>query len=271
VNPSGRSCSLYEPFAGSAAVGLRALGIDRTPFPWRGAKTFFADDTLTVLAPGPVEHVHLSDAGLPGVVWGTLLASGPAVVAALEEVADTLCEETWRRLADEPVPDDPARFAATYILLMAGVVGAKPVSVRDGRWRTAGYASLSPLAVQKGFRQRFSPARLAARVAKVIQSPGLRRVTARRCDVREALPAGRLDGDVVYLDPPYGGGYPDDCPLDVVLDIARDAKARGARVGVAFDQPLDLPGARATSLHRRGWQKENFAAGSGKQEWLTCL
>ena len=98
-------CPLYvELCAGSAAVGLRLLGISRPPISFMGAKTSLAGAILGAmgLQPGQgAEAVVLVDAGPWGHVWGSLLdpTCSQQVAKVLRSWAGEDPRALWERLA----------------------------------------------------------------------------------------------------------------------------------------------------------------------------
>src|SRR5690606_13629902 len=79
----------------------------------------------------------------------------------------------------------------------------KPARVVDGRWRTAGFAGLSPSAVRRGFRHRFQREILAQRVAAVGRVLDTT-VCLTSCET-VGVAARQIRGKAVvhYFDPPY--------------------------------------------------------------------
>jgi hypothetical protein len=165
-----------------------------------------------------------------------------------------------------------AHQVAAYLCLQAGAALSKPVVVRDGRWKTAGYGHISESARERGFVDRFRPDMIAMRVDRLAE---LRAPAIVACHARaeDCVPQGDLDGWVAILDPPYRGAtsYAADCPRETVLAMALDLRSRGARVAVCEAEPLALPGWHYLDLTgmRSAGGPGSWSARRAKSEWLT--
>jgi len=220
--------TLLEACAGSAAVSLAAYGAT-PPASYRGGKRRYARAILDLLGLSTIERVELVDPGLWGVAW-QLFAHGHGPAAA--RFASSWRDEgkpLFQRLVAAPPPVLPAEWLAVFLALQSSSVLSKDVTIREGRWRTSGYASLSPSARKKGFRERLLPSRVAAKIRQV--PPAF--TSALSAYHTSALEHGGLATHVL-IDPPYVGvgGYSNQMPRADVVELALRWREAGCVVGV---------------------------------------
>jgi len=260
---------------GTAAVALAAaLGkprADRVFTTYLGGKSRDAARILSLagLAEGQgVRTLVLNDLGQFGEVWGVL--ASPRWAEVVEVIASMEPgEEQWRALASAPVPVCPVRRSAVWVALQAGSVMGKPVVVRDGRWKTHGYARLSPAAVKLGFTARLNPPTLASKVSVVARGLARCEVVASQRDAR-AVPVV-VDGlTVVYLDPPYreGTGYEYNLSRSDVVELGTAWHVAGAKVLISESEPVVI--GRGETHHKVSVQTDQRER-PDRQEWLTVL
>lgn len=275
--PADRPLHLYEACAGSAAVSLAAFGAT-PPATYRGGKRRYAKAILHALGIEPLAdlrtgiRVTLTEPGLWGRAW-SLLACGlrDATVKVLSGMRLD-GRPLFDQIVDTPPPEEPAEWLASFLALQSAAVLGKEVSIGpDGRWRTAGYATLSTSAVQKGFRERLLPAQLAKRVA------GIPLAFLNSLGARCARASVELDGAApthVLIDPPYQGtsGYQAKLARSEVIDLARSWAASGAIVGVCEHEPIEELVAEGWIPMEIGAQPVAFGPRTAcvrKSEWLT--
>lgn len=164
------------------------------------------------------------------------------------------------------------QLATAFLILQAGSAYQKPVSVRAGEWKTAGYGELARSSIARGFSSRLQPHLLARHTGAIAEAPAFAAVVyqSRAEDVRPWL--DDHSEDVVYLDPPYVGctGYAADCPREAVLDLAREWSAAGARVVVSESEPLPIEGWHHVEISDEKRRLPGAEFAPGKREWLTC-
>lgn len=259
-----RAPVLVEPYAGSAAVSLRALG--QAPMvSYQGSKRGYAAEILRWLGveQAPAE-LHLADVGPWYYVWAAIERHGWAcLLAPLEALYCGATDEevrpvftsrqsivrTWGA-AEVDAPDVVER-AALFLWVLC-----RSFSGQVGK----GYAmSWGP-----GVGQRWSMAAPLDRLSWLARAD-LPRVVA--YPAAESIAPRR--GCVVYLDPPYPGttGY------RVKAGRAEDYRAvalahqqAGCLVGVSLDRPV--------GLHARRLTRAGLAArlhSRQRDEWLSLL
>lgn len=153
-----------------------------------------------------------------------------------------------------------ADLVATWLCLQAGGWQGKPITVKEGRWVTHGYARPS-LAAQSRSGSCWSVARVRAAVEGLPSAPGWSVYHGDAGDLVDALTGWATH---VYIDPPYVGrtGYGWDIERERLLQLAVALANAGAVVAISEAEPLPLEGwhhVDLTSLGRRG----------SKAEWLT--
>ena len=268
--------TFYDLCCGTGALTLRLLDAPRSsPFPMTGCKRAYADPILVALgaAGRRPANIVMADCGPWGNFW-TVLAqerSGEQIAEYIEYVlgAAGAGVAVFDHLKTEPVPSDPVEQAAVFACLQVANGRGRAVQIKDGMWRTHGYAHLSNLAREKGFPERLRPHRVAERVRGLaaVDWPDVRVHTG---DLR-TLDLAPQAGDVVALDPPYRDtlGYGDrDLDRSEVLYQGRMLAARGATVGICEKESLtdDLPGWASQEVKGKMWQKRSMGK-SG--EWIT--
>lgn len=253
-----------ELCAGAAATTLRLLGGAHLQpvVSWMGGKRWYAGDILAAVDLEPhqrVERVLLADAGPWGWVWPVLLEQGVEVGEVLEAWADKDPRELWAELAAAPPADELAERVAGWLVLQQGNFNGKPVTARDGRWRTDGFARPS----EESWTRNGScvSIRRPLEALQALRSSSPPPIEVIHGDVLELEP---IPGAVVYLDPPYVGktGYGWDLDRAAVLEVAQRWSAAGCTVAVSEAEPLPLEGWFHVDLSPVGRK------GSGP-EWLT--
>ena len=243
-----RPRAFLELFAGTASVTLRLLGCAQPPIGYMGSKRRLAPDILAAMglnAGQSADAVVLVDAGPWGDVWTTLLAGGWRRVAdRLRDWSDEDASDLWHQLASEQRPADATDRAAAFLVLQAGSAMLRAVGWSGAGWATHGYAHLSALAVEKGFRSRVLVGLVADRLesAGAVGWPRALSLSAHPApaDIAAWLGSDDLSGVVAYLDPPYRGttGYAVDCPRDEVVRLATAYRDAGALVVVSEAEAL---------------------------------
>jgi hypothetical protein len=282
---------LFEPYAGSAAVSMRLLGVHNL-CPYMGGKRFSADKILDLLDLRSAEDcrgVYLSDTGLFGEFWRH------CSVENLLRAAEVLLE--WERELPAPggdralferltagttaeMPVDSWFWLAAFLFLQTRSYRGKPVWRDSHGWKTHGFdpeyrdtkVRTSPKTHNRGWAspRKALAERLQALAAKI--QAGV------RLEGRQQCAGGLVDqvrrGDRVFLDPPYGD-YLQYGPLSVynpnlVKKIAAEYALRGALVVLAWDKPDFLPGAIAhqAPTKKSGRLKEGAAP---LADWLLVL
>lgn len=269
--------TLVEACAGGAGLTVRCLlgPKAKSPFKYLGNKLPFADQILDAWsAPRAFDRYVLIDPGLPGAVWGMLRDYGQDTLDAMGAWREEKGETLWRRLAAEPMPTEHGAFAATYLVLQAGAANSKPVALRpDGTWRTAGYGSLSPTAVRKGFSDRVVVEKLLGQTTALVEALRTTNIEVYFDRAEDVLEHLEVDADMyVYFDPDYEGttGYWHKLERQKLVKLAGDTRDRGARVALSEGVSLAhlFPGSASSVLKRTGWQSARF---SKKTEHLTVL
>lgn len=255
-----------ELCCGAAAVSLWAMGKVRPPCGYMGSKRRYAQSILAELGDPVPSEVILNDMGLWALAYKQFFNS-PWVVLQHLEGMEGQGRTLFSMLVEGSPSRDPEERAAQFIALQGACVGSKPVTIRDGRWKTSGYASLSPLAVEKGFTDRLIPANAGKR---------LRRLLPLMTWPKEfwCLPAQQVEpipGAIVYIDPPYRNttGYGHTLSREEVVAVARRWAEAGCIVAISESEPIEELGWRSVPVLPNGqhWQAGNFA--KGHKEWLT--
>ena len=248
-----------ELCAGTAALTFRSRGL-MPPAVYLGSKKKYAAALLEILGE-PEGECYLIDSGLWPAFYRAVQTYGGDAVA---DVAATvpMGKPGFMAIQRAPVPDDPVVRAAYFICLQQGAVLGKAVRIVEGRWKTAGYASLSPSAIRKGFRDRLNPPVLAEKVRALDgKLGGMHFITA---DVRTYEP---IDNAVVFFDPPYLGktGYGRMDPTrPEVVQIAYHWLDHGCDVAVSEGEPA-IPGWNAIEVTKVTDKRR----GKQKHEWLS--
>jgi len=270
--------------AGAGAVACRLVGgpgID-PPVTYQGGKRKYASAILAALGLRPgqgADRVVLCDPGTWGRAWGPMLnpsETRTAIQTMREWAADGLeGRALFESIVAEGQDEDAGRWLAQFLALQDCVVGGTPVVALPGvgaRWRTHGYAALSPAAIAKGFKQRLNPSALARRLSRVASVSWPASTLVLRHSAAEVDPAAiGVDGRTfVYIDPPYAGttGYGPTLTRAEVVDIARRFDAAGAVVAVSEGEPVDelgWPVVDLTAAH--SGQPRTFT--KSRSEYLT--
>lgn len=252
---------LLEPFAGSAAVSMRALGL-HTLCPYVGGKGFSSERILELLGM-PVgalpDQVVLNDSGAFGRFWSLcspgLLREAARLLRSWEgEPPFPRDRELFDRLrGTSPSSLDDVAWLATFLFLQARTFRGKPIWELhdDGGWKTHGFDpeyrdTLVRTSKKTHNRGWASPRgalarRLDALADACTKTPilGLCRDAPRVLDLVQA-------GDMVFLDPPYGQ-WTDYGPRSMGISssslwmLALECQARGATVVLAHDDLSVLP------------------------------
>lgn len=262
-----------EPFGGSCALALSLHAGTRPPFTYQGGKARNARATLEVfgLKPGDgAERYVLNDAGVSVDTYRVLCSPEQAErVASMVEQMDE-GEAGWLAVRDRGVPADDVERAAAWCALQASVVLGKPV-VEDGtRWRTAGYARVSPSGIARGFRERHNPAALAAKVRRVAPVLASMRADWTRGLAAEMLPPPATRASWCYIDPPYRGttGYASGSARDEVVAIALRFLDAGYSVAIAEGEPIEIAGGQVVELTA---SEDRRSLPSARREYLTVV
>lgn len=242
-----------EPFMGSAALALALEADQAPPFTYQGGKATLARPTLHALGLRPggrARRYHLNDKGLIAWFYQVLRRRGDEVARHVHELPSG--REGFELLVREPPAADEVARAAAYAALQAGTPLGKPPGIVDGRWRTSGYAEVSPTGIELGFTERLNPPILAERLREVaLVLADMDVVFTTGCASELPIPEPMGDGRrLVYFDPPYVDttGYRHDMARDLVVDTAR--RWAHARVEVVIAEGEALPGGRAVELRR---------------------
>jgi hypothetical protein len=251
---------IVEPYAGSAAVSMQALGL-APACKYQGGKRGYAVDILRHLGVDrPPSALHLADVGGWYYVWAAVERGGWApILQALDalDVGDTDATirpayQARRRAfprnmtVDFDAPDMAERAALWLWCLFRSFGGGGP-------WR--GYG---PVRSRNG-GINCAPDRPARDV---------RAIAAAWPDVRvyaypsaAAVPA--LAGAVVYFDPPYPAtaGYSDSAgaPTDEQICAQVHAHHSAAAIGVSLHRPIDGLPLRSVELTKRGRVRSSSA------------
>ncbi len=288
--------------AGLDAVSCRAMTGEFPPVTRMGGKRGVADHVLQLLGVWP--QVWLMVDADPAIVefWQAAFGGWLPAVAEIIRAAPCDGEELWKFWKDEPVPRHPLERVARWIVLQKGNFNLKPLSwgekwegvagfstesrSKHGNWATAvsvdkekiasgaeafwtglaGYASLSDLAVEKGFTGRFTKDGTTKKLDGFTAGHG----SAMLLDLATSSPVFRAE-DLVTIDPPYRGttGYGPDLTRERVVEIALEAHECGCRVLVHEVEPvitgspwLAVELERRVGKNQRTWSKQ-------RAEWAT--
>lgn len=294
---------------GLAATECRAMTGRFPPVARMGGKRAYADGVLDILGTWPKRWLFI-DADIAVVeFWQTAFAGLLPAVADVIRNAPADGEELWRLWATEPVPVDLAERVARWIVLQKGNFSARPITWTGGGWYNtaggwsfkrvaggrpdnspaisvastsrrldavdgwsgvAGFASLSPIAREKGFHDRIVREDLADKAGR-LQPMG----EALYLDLATSSPIVR-PGDLVTIDPPYQGttGYGCGLSRERVVELAQEVpRARRPRLGPrgrAGDRrwAVALPGA-SPDASRRTEDVEPAEAGGDHDQLRT--
>lgn len=249
---------LCEPFAGSAAVSLRALG--HVPLvSYRGSKRGYARQILEHMGVDrEPEELHLADRGPWYYVWAAVERHGwasmlPHLEALYAGETDEAIRPAWeqRRAAfrrdhtlEPDAPDLPDRAALWLWCLMRSFGGAGP-------W--AGYRPVR----QASGDMIAAPDRPARDLRQLLTRPPPARVVA----YPDALAVPDMPGAAVYLDPPYPetSGYQRNASVldDEALCRVAHHFARAFTVGLSLHREVDGLPARVVDLKYEGGRGRN--------------
>ena len=265
-----------EPYAGLASVA-RALHTTERLRPlttYQGGKHRYAGSILSVLGlsrGGGAARYWLNDAGPSAIVIEALTT--PQIRERVLEILAAIepGEPSWRRLAARPVPGDPAVFAAVWLALQSGSPLGKPIIVMGDRWKTHGYATLSPAARRKGFRYRMNPPALAKKLRRMEASLAAWPVkTTTGMAINMPVPERVSGPTVAFLDPPYVGrtGYLKKQTRANVETVAKRWHDAGATVVIS--ESVQIPFGRGETYVSLVGDDARPRPGQ-KWEWLTVL
>lgn len=165
-------------------------------------------------------------------------------------------------------------LAAAFLALSAGSYAQKPVTIRAGAWKTAGFGGLiSDASRERGFPERMDLGATSNRVVSIADSR-LPHAVVYQGRAEDIQPWDYHDRDVVYLDPPYQGctGYAADCAREAVVDLAWAWHNAGATVVISEAVPLEIERwhhVEITDCARAGLGKGGMVLKAAKREWLT--
>lgn len=260
-----------EPFCGSAAMMMRLHGDVRPWSNYMGGKLSIAVQSLALLglrAGGRARVYRLHDAGPQAGVIRAIVERGEDVAALIEGMGPD-GREGWEKVKYSPVPTDPVKLAAAFVVMQTSSILQRPPVDRGFGWRSCGYAKRHQSAIDKGFPDSHRPMALAAKVRALHKALRGAEVVATRGDWRECMVPDVAGRSVVYLDPPYAGteGFRRGA-VDVaeVVDWGRALASRGHEVVIAEGRRLseravriDLPSAGGVPARR------------DREEWLSWL
>lgn len=260
--------TFFDLCCGTGAVSLlliRPDGVDSLPM--MGSKARYAREILDLLGASRPDRLVMADHGPWGSWWQTVAADGLGfeVADAIEAMPRDGCE-LFEQLVDAPIPDCAVQRAAAFACLQVGNASGRAVRSNGSTWVTHGYGHVSGSGIARGFVERLRPSILAQKVRRIAACswPAVHVVVD---DLRGFDAALIVEGDVVYIDPPYAGttGYDvEDLTDDEVVELALDCHRRGARVGVSEAREVDLSGWHAERLTSRHW-----TARRSRDEWIT--
>jgi hypothetical protein len=177
---------------------LQARSANACPVWWDDTGWRMGDKPWSGGAKGAIQRGHHADPDHPHIQWGRRPAA-PGEQRIYQAGREIRPKGTGR--GTERGMIDPGTIAArieaiahqvaAYLCLQAGAALSRPVVVRDGRWKTAGYGHISESARECGFVDRFRPDMIVACHARA----------------EDCVPQGDLDGWVAILDS-VGGRSP---------------------------------------------------------------
>lgn len=255
-----------EPFAGTGAVGLRAVGL-KPLVNYQGTKRRYATKILNAVGNPQPTTLVFCDAGPWGRAWHTIGEGGCDEVASVIEIWSAQdAGKLYSRLAASPPPADPIEWCATFLALQRLNFKGKPVWPEGQRWHvdgldtTAAYGRAAT--VKFGAVTPLLPT-VVPKLRAIAASPV--RIVGLHGDYREAPD----DADYYYFDPPYPdtAGYRDTCDeAAVVAHVQHLASHATVLVSYGTDvlplgDPLSIGRRRGPRLHSPGQSK-------GRNEFL---
>lgn len=256
---------------------------------------------------GQIEHFVCADAGPWGDFWRHFPGYGLILAARFEAWAGEGRDlpALWRELVQHPPSASPVERLSQFLVLQSRTASASPIWWDEERWRQSrgvaaergekdgggwvmpsGHARAnrvfdatsrgrhSVAVVERAGRAKDSgimnPRTIATRI-RALHGTLAHRLTAHHGDTHallDLLPPD-LTGYVAYLDPPYVGctPYAAACSRDLVLELARAYRARGAIVVISEGEPMPLEGWHTVDLAAARATKRWTA--KQKAEWLT--
>jgi hypothetical protein len=251
-------------------MALAVAGGPHAPFTYQGGKRALRAPTLAALGLEAGTHLlRLNDAGDVARFYQELAGAPEAVASGIRAYPPG---REGFELARALVPAElgPAPWAAAYAVLQASTPLGKAPRDEGESWATAGYATVSPSGIARGFKDRLNPPALAAKVLRVGRwmrhlQPQWMQTDAAKLFWLDGL----RPGDTVYLDPPYRKttGYRFKFGRLEVVRAAEAALGQGCRVAIAEAETVELPGRKAEvhSLQR----SDGRPLPKGRQEILT--
>lgn len=283
--------TLWEPFAGSASVGLKAIGVRYSICTYMGGKLQLAKHILGALGVerDAIEMLVLTDSGPWGDVWTHAGEDLECIIDTLTDFKAWEPKTLYMYLRNCPPQENVSIRAARFLILQALNFKGKPVGEKTdgsgyvmhgldktrayGTTKTEKFGEVKPQWVKL-------PERLRA-IETALRDGGVK-LTGGRFDAMAYLEQCPKDMSrwVVYMDPPYEGttqGYGGTFSRAEVAFLAERCRARGAKVAISYNSGFsEFPCAvyHCLTTAKKASRMNKAGRGNGikaRQEWLTVI